>query len=86
MLTKIHRLSLSNNHHTYLCLNCLVLQPGERRQTTTRWDTTGSAEAAQRLSFHEVELAIDTEDMLLVIDVDLDRMCRSRYRHYRYNA
>jgi len=79
-------LPLSNNHHTYLCLNCLVLQPGERWQATARWDSTGGAEAAQRLSFYEVELAVDTEDMLLVIDVNLNRMCCSRYRHYRHNA
>lgn len=66
--------------------NCLVLQPGERWQATARWDPTGGAEAAQRLSLYEVELAVDTEDLLLVADVDLDRMRRPRYRHYRHDA
>lgn len=70
----------------YLCLNCLVLQPGERWQATARWDSAGGAEAAQGLSLYEVELAVDTEDVLLVIDVDLDRMRRARYRRYRHNA
>lgn len=66
--------------------NCLVLQPGERWQATACWNSADGAEAAQGLPLHEVELAVDTEDMLLVVDVGLSRVHRSRYWCYRHDA
>jgi hypothetical protein len=81
-----NRLLLPNIVHMYSRHNCLVLQPGERWQTTARWDSVSGAETAQRLSFYEMELAVDTKNVLLVADVDFDRMRRPRYWCYRYDA
>lgn len=81
-----NRLLLPNIVHTYSRRNCLVLQPGERWQATARWDSVSGAETAERLSLHEMELALDTKNVLLVADVDLDWMRRSRYRCNRHDA
>jgi len=81
-----NRLLLSNIVHMYSRHNCLVLQPGERWQATARWDSVSGAEIAQRLSFYEVELAVDTKNVLLVTDVDFDWMRCPRHRCYRYDA
>lgn len=66
--------------------NCLVLQPGERWHAAARRNTSGGTETAQGLPFHEMELAVDTENVLLVADVDSYWMRRARYRHYRHDA
>lgn len=66
--------------------NCLVLQSGERREATIGWDTISGTEVVEGLSFYEMELAANTENMLLVLDVGSCWVHRSGHRRDCHNA
>lgn len=66
--------------------NCLVLQSGERREATFGRNPADGTEASEGLSFHEMELAADTEDVFLVVDVSVSWLHGARHRHHRHYA
>lgn len=78
-------LSLTN-HKVYSRRNSSVLQSGERWEATARWNTAGRAQVSERLSIHEMELAADKKNLLLVVDVGPGWVHCSRHRRPRDHA
>lgn len=70
-----------NSHY-----NSLVLQSGEWRKTAVSWNSIGCSKTTKKLCFHQMELAPDQENLLLVPYVNSRRLCSTCHRCHYYNA